>query len=52
MEENGGSSGTRSFRESDVSVGAARAHQLREVAVCQGCRTEFQNRDYEGRVSD
>jgi len=50
MEEDGGpESWARSRRESDVSCGAARAHQQGEDAVWQGCRTEFQHRDFQVR---
>ena len=52
MEENGGDSGARSRRESDVSGAAALAQQQREDALCQGCRTEFQHRDIQGRGSN
>ena len=53
MEEDGGSQReTPSRLETDVSRGAARAPQEGEDAVCQGCRTEFQHRDVQGRESN
>jgi len=37
------------MEEARGRVRVAKAHQQREDSVSQGCRTEFQHRDFQGR---